>query len=78
MNRFFGMMPADEVEKEVKYLDGSNNIVIIQAGKHGWTVIYDISKSTNYKDENDTVENNFAKALAVAEDNCRCKLRRYE
>lgn len=68
MNRFFGMMPCDEIEKEVKYLDKNNRIVTIQAGQHGWTVIY-ADGSTNYKDEDDTVECNFAKALAVAEDN---------
>ena len=63
MNRFFGMMPIDEIVIEKKFKDpyGFSEPFIIQAGEHGWTVIMPDGGST-YKDENDTPENNYQKA----------------
>ena len=59
MNRFMGMMPSNEVQKEVRYKVGMLQLqATIQAGINGWTIIY-ADGSTEYKDVVDTVENNF-------------------
>lgn len=65
MKRFFGMMPSNEISIEKSYKDKHNLTIIIQAGEHGWTVIY-ADGGTNYKDVDDTPENNFEKAYDVA------------
>ena len=67
MKRIFGMMPSSEVEREETYRDNSNYKLLIQAGPHGWTVIY-VDGSTNYKDEEGTTEENFQKAYKVADE----------
>lgn len=65
MNRFFGIMPADEVEI-TKYFKDANDLTIrIEAGPNGWTIIW-ADHSTNYSDVLDTSENNFAKAFDTA------------
>lgn len=68
LKRFFGLMPYTEVEKETNYIDCHDHIVQIQAGPHGWTVIY-ADGSTNYKDIDADTETNFNEALRVATDN---------
>lgn len=65
MKRFFGMMPSVEIEKEKRYTDDNNLEITIQAGPHGWTVIY-ADGGTNYQDVDDTTENNFQAAYNVA------------
>ena len=58
MNRFFGMMPSDEIEIENVYKDEHGYKICIQAGSHGWTIIY-ADSSSEYNDvDNTSVENN--------------------
>ena len=65
MNRFFGMMPSSEVEKEEHFRVGVSQLTVtIQAGKKGWTILY-ADGSSEYKDEINSTENNFNKALQV-------------
>ena len=68
MKRFFGMMPSVEIEKEVRYRDKNHLSITIQAGPHGWTVIY-ADGGTNYKDIDASTEENFKEALSVAKEN---------
>ena len=65
MNRFAGLMPANEIEIEKFYKDENNFKVIIQAGKNGWTIIW-CDKSTYFKDETKSVEENFEEAYKEA------------
>lgn len=65
MKRFFGMMPSSEIEIEKKYKDSSNLAITIQAGKHGWTIIY-ADGGTNYKDVDGTAQGNFDAAYRIA------------
>lgn len=65
MNRFFGIMPAADVEKCKEFRDNSGYRVTIEAGPKGWTIIW-ADQSTNYLDINDTTENNFKKAYDFA------------
>ena len=37
MERFFGMMPSNEIEKEIVFKDKYGLSVTIQAGPHGWS-----------------------------------------
>ena len=67
MKRIFGMMPSDEIEKRKRYKDKYDHAITIQAGPHGWTVIY-ADGGTEFKDEDDTTDNNFQKAYKVATD----------
>jgi hypothetical protein len=63
MKRFAGIMPTSEVEKEKRFRVGfSKDIVIIQAGKNGWSILY-ADCSAEWKDVTDTTENNFENAL---------------
>jgi len=65
MNRFMGMMPSSEIAKEECFKVGESQLTVtIQSGKKGWTILYDDS-SSEYKDEVDTTENNFSKAMDV-------------
>lgn len=68
MNRFFGMMPAEEVDVYFEYKDSSGLDITIEAGTKGWTVVY-ADKSTDYCDVDDTAENNFKKAYHAAVQN---------
>ena len=68
MKRFFGMMPTNEIEKEVTYKAKGIMFdvrIIIQAGPNGWTVIWP-DKGTNYKDETHDTETNFNTAYELA------------
>ena len=42
MKRFFGMIPIEDIKKELKFnLDSSNrNIVNVQVCDYGWTIIF--------------------------------------
>ena len=63
MNRFMGMMPSSEVKKEKRFKVGAGQLkVTIQAGEKGWTILF-ADGSSDYKDVEDTTENNFNSAL---------------
>lgn len=57
------MMPSSEVRIS-KSFKGDFGTTTIQAGEKGWTILYP-DHSSQFKDENDTVENNFNKALKI-------------
>lgn len=63
MQRLFGMMPKDEVKIEKVYKDSLGLKIIIQAGEHGWSILF-ADCSSIYRDIDDTPENNFEAALA--------------
>lgn len=63
MNRFMGMMPSSEVKKEKTFKVGEDQSrVTLQAGENGWTILF-ADSSSEYKDIEDTTENNFNSAL---------------
>lgn len=62
MDIFFGRMPADEIEIERTFVDRTGLKATIQAGKKGYTVLWD-DGSYNYADVEDTAHNNYLKAL---------------
>jgi hypothetical protein len=63
MKRFMGMMPSSEVKKEKRFKVGVEQLkVTIQAGEKGWTILF-ADSSSEYKDIEDTTENNFNSAL---------------
>lgn len=63
MIRFFGMMPANEVEITKRYYDCNNcHVATIQAGYHGWALLY-ADLSSQYNDMDDTPENNFSSSI---------------
>jgi hypothetical protein len=65
MNRFMGMMPSSEVKREERFKVGMSQLVVtIQSGENGWTILY-ADSSSEYKDEVDTTDNNFDKAMKV-------------
>ena len=66
MVRFCGMMPMHEISKEEHFRDEFGLKITIQAGLNGWTIIF-ADQSTIYEDTENTVENNFNKALTTAE-----------
>lgn len=68
MQRFMGMMPSTEIERQEKFKTCFGDSIIIQAGPNGWTVIY-ADHSTNYKDEKLTTDENFMNAYTVADEN---------
>jgi hypothetical protein len=65
MNRFFGMMPRNEIEAEKHYMDCSGYSITIQAGSHGWAIIY-ADASSEYKDIDAATDQNFNDAYNVA------------
>ena len=65
MDRFFGMMPSAEIEKVGRFKDCYGDLVIIEAGRNGWSVIY-VDGSTVYNDETLSTDENFKNAYAVA------------
>ena len=86
MNRFFGMMPASEVDKEVRFY-GDPDIkmkVTVEAGPNGWTILF-ADRSTrfrdnpgagteaNYKEAYDTLKSIFPNAYKV-EDEEHCEI----
>ena len=64
MKRFMGMMPANEIEISKLYTDDSGLKISINAGRNGWTIIY-ADYSSEFRDVEDTAENNFQSALTV-------------
>lgn len=65
MKRFFGMMPSDEIKKEVRYKDHNDLSVTIQAGPHGWTILW-ADGGSNYKDVDNDTDKNFEEAYNIA------------
>lgn len=65
MRRYFGLMPNSEVSIEKSYKDKHDLTVRLQAGEHGWTIIW-ADGGTTYNDVDDTPENNFKKAYDEA------------
>jgi len=65
MKRFFGMMPSTEIKREEQFKVGVGQLTVtIQAGENGWTILY-ADNSSEYKDEVDTTNNNFNKAMKM-------------
>jgi hypothetical protein len=63
MNRFMGMMPSSDVKKEKTFKVGDDQLrVTLQAGEKGWTILF-ADSSSQYKDVEDTTENNFNSAF---------------
>ena len=59
------MMPSSEVKREERFKVGVGQLTVtIQAGENGWTILY-ADGSSGYKDEVDTTDNNFKKAMEV-------------
>ena len=59
------MIPSSEVKREERFKVGVGQLTVtIQAGKNGWTILY-ADSSSEYKDEVDTTDNNFKKAMEV-------------
>lgn len=65
MNRFFGMMPSDCIEKEARFDTGNGLFLRIQAGSEGWTIIF-ADGGTEYRDICQSVEDNFKEAYEQA------------
>jgi hypothetical protein len=68
MKRFFGMMPSDEIKKEKHYKDDLGLRITIQAGPHGWTIMY-ADSSSEFKDVDSTTNENFKTAYDIATKN---------
>lgn len=67
MKRMFGMMPSNEVEMCESYKDKSGLTVKIEAGKHGWTIMW-ADGGSDYKDvDAESALENFNEALHVAQ-----------
>jgi hypothetical protein len=64
MKRFMGMMPSSEIELSKTFKDDLGLKIRVESGKNGWTIMY-ADSSSEFKDVEDTTENNFQKALAV-------------
>lgn len=67
MDRCFGMMPRSEVEREELFSDTLGLTITIQAGPHGWTVIF-ADGGTHYVDQDATTDENFNAAYNNAVD----------
>lgn len=65
MIRFMGLMPSNEITINRYFIDRNKLEIRIQAGPHGWTVIY-ADSSTSFEDIDATPEENFAKAYNEA------------
>ena len=64
MKRSFGMMPRSEVEIEKRYKDEGGRNVLIQAGLHGWTIVWG-DMSSDFNDNDATPEENFKAAYNI-------------
>ena len=65
MERFFGMIPSNDVKREETFKIGYiGNKATIQSNEYGWSILYS-DFSTEFNDEEDTTDNNFNKALKI-------------
>lgn len=55
-------MPAADIEISKTYKDQYGKHITIEAGKTGWSVLW-ADGGTDYKQVEDTAENNFQKAI---------------
>jgi len=62
MDRLWGFMPSNEIEKTVTFKDMLNHKIHIGVGPNGWTIIW-ADGHTNYKDESIGTEANYKNAL---------------
>lgn len=69
MKRFFGMMKAEDVEKEKVYKAETSGKIIVQAAPGGWTIIWSDGGSDHkdYDSGDRTTEENFQEALNLLE-----------
>lgn len=65
MKRFSGLMPSSEIKIEKRFISKSNYNVKIQAGDHGWAIIY-ASSEINYANVDLPAEENFEVAYKIA------------
>lgn len=65
MQRFFGRMLSSEVTLQKTYKDKYGLTLRLEAGPHGWTVIY-ADGGTEYKDVDATPEENLEAAYQQA------------
>jgi len=75
MNRFFGMMPSAEIDLEEHYIDKNGYSITIQAGVHGWAIIY-ADSSSEFQDIDATADENFKAAYNLAVNNLGILLER--
>jgi len=68
MDKVLGMMPRKEIEIEERYLDINGYDIVIQAGVHGWSILYS-GLSSEFKDIDDSSDNNFKEAYNIATSN---------
>lgn len=68
MNRFFGMMPSEEIKKERIFEDPTGLRVAIQAGPNGYSVLY-TDGNAQYKDIKASTDENFKTAYNIAKNN---------
>lgn len=67
MKRIFGMMPSSEVELRESYKDNFGLTVRIEAGKHGWTIMW-ADGGSDYKDvDTESAIENFTEAFETAQ-----------
>lgn len=62
------LLPIEEVEMEKIYKDQYGSKIMIQAGKHGWTILYGANGDSEYQDVDNTVEDNFKSAYDTVGD----------
>ncbi len=73
MNRFFGMMPANEIEISKTFEDDMGLRITVEAGKNGWTIMY-ADSSSEYKDVVESSANNFLNAVEVLKSHMHVKM----
>ena len=65
MERFMGIMPTNEIEREENFKDQNDLKIKIQAGPNGWTILY-ADGARIYKDNTCSTEENFNEAYETA------------
>lgn len=68
MNRFFGMMPSTEIERQERFVDTVGLKITIQSGPNGYSILY-ADGSSQFKDIKDSTDNNFKIAYDIAKGN---------
>lgn len=66
MERFFGIMPSNEIKRQETHKDKYGRKVIIQAGPKGWAVVLS-DDSTIYRDDEAPTDDNFKTAYDAAD-----------
>jgi len=61
MERFYGLMPSEEVEQEKTLTDEYGLNILLQAGPHGWSIIWQ-DYSFDFEDIDGTTEENMQRA----------------